>query len=57
MLYRKPQITRSVSAASTIQQQSWTENPTNGVYKGVEAYQDHQNPRHICTFSAYEADE
>jgi hypothetical protein len=57
MRYSKPRITNTLKAVSTIQQQSFTENPTGGVYKNSTHYYDLQIPAVACSASAYEADE
>jgi hypothetical protein len=57
MRYSKPQVTSTLNAASTIHQQSWTENPTDGVYKVPQGHFDSQIPSQACTAAAYEADE
>jgi hypothetical protein len=57
MRYNKPQVTGSVSAVSTIQQQDFPSDPYNGVSKIAEAYLDSQPHRQACTKGAYEADE
>ena len=57
MRYSKPQITNTLNAVSTIHQQSWTENPNNGVFKDPLGYHDSQRNPAPCSIGAYEADE
>lgn len=57
MRYNKPQITSTLNAVSTIHQQSWTENPTDGVFKRPTGTFDSQHIPAPCSLAAYEADE